>query len=698
MKTLKSMKPVWGFELFMFIMGLMKSLTSKKAKIAFKTAVLGMSEKAITIPRTELVYNKDGKVIVLDNGHLKTKKKYRGWQRTHTGAWRERLLELRGYLPAFESVEKTHTKMQGARKRGDWPGIKTRHLYERTTLENIGPDNDPVIGLRQEGRGPWIVLDDGRQASEPMDGESTIQWRMCFLSGRESVCTVHILVEGGKVTKTRFQAPIKDLPYFTALKSRMMEYMKFGPCPEKRGDKLVDLYTLDHPILLDAEEIEELKGLMAAELVAEYMELSKTNRGAARRGTKESLAKDPTTEADMFRDRRAAKAIQKRTNRSAEEGIGEYAGGGQFEVSDVVPDYRPVVDTIPTLGISIVDANFLKIRELVRELIKAGTKKDPEVEKKLDATISGCAADVDGHRGPSKEDWGRGRIHPARSFRLGLFGRPGPDGYWISDSEPCILNKENLTLEYRIGKQKLRWKYLDVRGLSEAIYEELEIGELLFWVESYEGRYSYGRYKNGITVPHLMPSTDTGRNRIYKEDKPKLRCQHCGGSLWRQDLHAEVCDTCDSEAFPRNWINVLIPISRLANFLEFDKGVTHAKIRLYGKPVGWVIREAFRRGVDVTRPHTEQDFWFWAGALATDEKPIIAKTWPVGLGRFLHGPEMQHTERSMQKYIEWFPHIERASLREQHSKLGKKYILPEVFKSDPTTGNYNKEEGNDHGS
>jgi hypothetical protein len=59
---------------------------------------------------------------------------------------------------------------------------------------------------------------------------------------------------------------------------------------------------------------------------------------------------------------------------------------------------------------------------------------------------------------------------------------------------------------------------------------------------------------------------------------------------------------------------------------------------------------------------------------------------------------MQHTERSMQKYVEWFPHIERANLREQHSKLGKKYILPEVFKSDPNTGNYNKEASNDHGS
>jgi hypothetical protein len=434
-----------------------------------------------------------------------------------------------------------------------------------------------VIAVHQHGRGPWPIIA-GYQVKDPMVEQTEIVVSLQFLSGQ--VARAHIQIKNGQAIRFS-SSPARFVTLFRPLKTRLQEFVKFG-----------SPYELDFPCLLSAEELDELRGLLAAEKAMEYLELSKTSQGAARRGSRETVRTEKFSEEDMFRAARAAKAIQKRTNRPANEGIGEYAGGW-----DADPELD-IEDQTPTW--------------------------------------------------PSKRERALGHEHPARHFRASIFSQKE----WIKDPETgekkLVWRWESgpVTLDYdTLGVNKVMtkkgypdWAIQDVRGLKEAIYQELEWGDLLFWVESYVGQYGYLYSHQGVRLPSKRPSYQP------KIMKPRLPCKQCGGLVWRLDPHAEVCDHCGSEGFPRNWINVLIPAYRLAAFCSYHRATTHIQIKLYGRAVGQVILEALRRGVNITKPQVELDIrptvpekasWRNIDPSFKPNKTIA----PVGFGRFLFGPD-----------------------------------------------------------
>lgn len=707
------MRPLVDADIYALIQGIYKKLPSKEARIAFKTAITTMVMKGGVI-KTQALYErvganrvkklskqareeilgglredgynpetlaKSGPSQMVAGPRLVTQTTGKNNRWILPSAWRERMAELMGMLPSVEVSEPSMVKNWGCKANKAYPGISTKRRNDTKTLTVIGPENNPAVEIIQDGYGPWTIVD-GKQVAEPEEGQHTITWKMVLLSGVSLTATASIQVKKKQVSFRLRAGSKREVPYWGDLKSMIARFIKFGPCPESGRDT----YTVNIPNLLSPAEQDELIGLVAADMVAKEMNVSKSVKGA-KRPTMPTTPVEPSTEEDEFRDKRVASSIQKRTNRRPEEGIGEYAGGGQYEVTDGT-DFRPVVEALPKCGMSIVDGRFLKIRDLVRRLISQGlknTRMSPKVAKMMEQSIRGCAADLDDRVGHSKEEMGKGWLHPARSFRLGLFGKYNPaERKWVRDAMPVIYDRATGKTEPCGG-----WVYRDFRGLREAIYHELEQGDLLFWAESYQGKWSYVYGKGGL----MVPPTPKGR-RLSKEVKA-LRCQHCGSNVWRQDLHAEVCDSCDSDAFPRTWIWVLIPMKRLLpsyvvltddkTKAEDKKVPTHAQIRLYGKAVGWVVREALARGADITAPRTEM-------VLIQPEpkrgqalpSPVRVQA-PVGLGRFLWGPNStgrisQHTCRE-----------------EPPTRLGRKYKLPTVFTSDPATGHYDQSEGYEHG-
>jgi hypothetical protein len=575
-KALASIVHLWG-ELAVLILGLYKGL-SKKARIAFIHAVISMSTAGVRSAKQLTSITMDWSKMTISSRKYKKR-----LITSYPMAWRERLAELRGYLPAFENVEGSTTKNPGARANKAYPGLSSRYRTNSTSIENLGPDDDPVIGIRQYGYGPWVIVN-GFQAVNPTPGIHKIEWHLLFLSGRVAISTVTI--KDGKAI--RFGASKADQPWFLPIKGRMAEFVKFGPKPVQLPDgRFRDTYTLDHPVLLDPNELEELKGLLAAEKAMEYLEISKTAKGKARRGTKESLAKEPSTEEDLFRERRAAKAYQKRTNRDPRLGIGEYAGG---------------YDADPEIDIEDQDRTW-----------------------------------------PSREDRALGREHPARHFRLSLFGRMDNETKtWVRESKPVYVDRKTLAIVDNLDGEEFEWVIKDMRGLTEAVYQELEWGDLLFWAESYRGKYGYAYEHLGIRIPR--PSSHYTRlvPKRVKVQKPHLPCKDCGHPVWRQDLHAEVCDNCESEGFPRTSLVVLIPVFRLRSHILCAKGASHIQVRLYGRAVKWVLAEALRLGVDITKPKLEESLMpikaltpRWSNIDPGWEASL--KTQPVGFGRFLWG-------------------------------------------------------------
>jgi hypothetical protein len=504
----------------------------------------------------------------------------------HRLAWRERLDELRALLPVFEQVDISSTKNFSK-------GVNPRRRVDRRPL-HIGEDEDPAIQVDQ------------------INEESKIILGITFLSGR--VAKAEIVFS--KDQPMRFRAIPKDKPYFLPLKERIREAIKFGVLYSPVNSRLSPeqlaqfrrAYNLGFPCLLSNEDLNELKGLIAAEKVMLYMDISKTSKGKARRGTRESIRLEKFSEEDMFREARAAKSIQKRTNRDPRLGIGEYAGGWDADPELDIEDEKPTW--------------------------------------------------------PSKQDKALGLEHPARHFRLSLFAmkkwvtdeETGEDRYeWAWESGPVTLDKKTMGITRLVSKKSKYplWKIQDVRGLKERIYQELEWGDLLFWAESYRGNYGYPFYnkETGIYLPSKVPSY---RHKVHK---PQLPCKQCGGKLWRLDLQAQVCDTCGSEGFPRNWMYVLIPAWRLARYCTYEKGTTHIQVKLYGRAVGWVIREAIRRKMDISKPHIEMDY-------RGNVNKVQAA---VGFGRLIWGPDWQ------------IAHPEVVVHREPHRTWGRRYVVNQTW-------------------
>ncbi len=600
---------------------------SKVAKAAFTRAFKAMTLGGAEDNRTELVGTRIewkpgfGTVVI--------KKVKRAHKVFHPFAWREKLDELRALLPVFEQVQGSRTKNMGCKAKDGKPGISARYRVDRKALLELTGDDDPIISVVQEGRGGWEIIR-GHQVRKPEPGTHEIRIHLRFLSGK--MITTIISVKDGKAV--RYQAEPKNSGYwFSQIKDRIAEFVKFG-----------SPYELDSPCLLSEAELEELKGLIVAEKAMKYLEISKTSKGQARRGTRETVNQEKFSEADMFRDARAAKAIQKRTNRKPQEGIGEYAGGW-----DADPE-MDIEDETPTW--------------------------------------------------PSKQDRALGYEHPARHFRLSLFSKkePIPDPEtgeerweWNFESGPIILDKANMSIRKMVSpKSKYpKWEIQDVRGLKERIYQELEHGDLLFWAESYKGDNGYtfqDKKRTGLRLPSQW------HNWRPKVRKPQLPCRQCGHIIWRMDPHAEVCDYCGSEGFPRNWVNVLIPAWRLAQYCTYDKGTTHIQVRLFGRAVGMVIQEAARRGVNITRPQIEMDYrptfrpeseWYTKEVIKEepDELPKVAAA--VGFGRFLFGPDWVTTPRE----------VVEPKILDPRAKLGRPHTTQVLMTRPPKSHSLHKEQG-----